>query len=100
VSLGKAWAIAITKTEKIMEINTLELLPRSLTWKGSVVRSHYRPPVFAASQLRLASQFLGTHEAVKAARRSLWRRRAAGTLYLNGYFGADPRRRPNPRKTK
>jgi len=46
------------------------------------------------------SQFLGTHEAVKAARRSLWRRRAAGTLYLNGYFAADPRRRPNPRKTK
>ena len=27
-----------------MQINRLDLMPRSLTWKGSVVRSHYRPP--------------------------------------------------------
>ena len=44
VTLGKAWAIAITRAEKIMQINRLDLMPRSLTWKGSVVRSHYRPP--------------------------------------------------------
>jgi len=44
VTLGKARAIAITRAEKIMQINRLDLMPRSLTWKGSVVRSHYRPP--------------------------------------------------------
>src|SRR5262249_38347807 len=45
-----------------------QTLETSLTWKGSVVRSHYRPPAFAASRLRPASRLRRTLSAVALAK--------------------------------
>jgi hypothetical protein len=43
-------------------------MTHTLTWKGSVVRSHYRPPAFAASRLRPASRLRRTLSAVALAK--------------------------------